>query len=854
MKIIFNPYYDAECYLDFVRRGDVILNEIFVGPLGLLNELELRGGLFQTRETNIERKADYLMSVYRYMNDHPRSMFSESFKVDDFGVASELLRWRDALRRVGWNAADSYGLKKLEELVLIEQTFESVGESDRWYALLEATVNDTVLPSDYEIEVHATQDLIEPLYVQLFDNIQQKGVKISYLPQLASERSKDCAAKVLRFSLLSDAYEWAASLKWGEGDVVVNRDNKALNNILFSFDKPMVNSSVNHSNPQIIQLFKLAFSLFIKPLNIYNLLSFLQIPTNPIPTHLRSQLINTIIDNGGLGRQWREIIDTFSFTDREGNPNKAEETRVRQFLSIVDKKHEQIDKTMLQKFNDTLSSWASSRRLFLETSQDAIEQLGTLKSFCDALRIVLNNCNQEVISYKQLEQWIFSIYEPSHFTHETAQEGSMNVVTTTAAIIDCPQRIIWLDCVSEDNNYYPFDFLNHQESEALKTSGLLIPDKLQSIRAKLLLQKEGLYKAEKEVIFVISESDKGKRLAEHPLFSAEKERGIKEIATPSYGVAQEDVIQTHLPSPKLGYQLQNVTIQPRSTESYSSLEKLIQHPFDYTIEYLAGLRDSSVQELQETDRIKGNIAHRIVESLANNINLTADEENVLIEKAVDEVGMIMRLDENRIDLDNFRLTIKDSICHLREILKENELSIEGCEVVVEGSFDPLHLESRLDLLLKGTGGDYVILDMKWSRSHSYYWNKIEDNRALQLEVYHKLTEASIPDARVKAAGFFMLKDGLLYTDSQVISGSYVRNIAKKNTGDIFKQAYNSYDYRYEQLGRGFIECAEDADLGDIDYAKETAVCNLYPLEVDKKTGKKRRNTFGNTSLFKGELN
>ena len=104
MKIHYSPCFDGEHYIDFQGRGNLLIDELVVGNSGLLKELELRSGLTCECLPDVERQANYYNAVKSVVEEHPDCFISNSFKIDEYGVASELLRWRDELMVAGWNS------------------------------------------------------------------------------------------------------------------------------------------------------------------------------------------------------------------------------------------------------------------------------------------------------------------------------------------------------------------------------------------------------------------------------------------------------------------------------------------------------------------------------------------------------------------------------------------------------------------------------------------------------------------------------------------------------------------------------------------------------------------------------
>ena len=89
MNILFHPHYDTRCHLNPAVRGSVLLDTLTLGPLGLLQELELRLGLTASDTSNLLRTVDYVKLLRDYFPAHPDSPFVRSFEADEYNTAAE---------------------------------------------------------------------------------------------------------------------------------------------------------------------------------------------------------------------------------------------------------------------------------------------------------------------------------------------------------------------------------------------------------------------------------------------------------------------------------------------------------------------------------------------------------------------------------------------------------------------------------------------------------------------------------------------------------------------------------------------------------------------------------------------
>lgn len=363
-----------------------------------------------------------------------------------------------------------------------------------------------------------------------------------------------------------------------------------------------------------------------------------------------------------------------------------------------------------------------------------------------------------------------------------------------------------------------------------------------------------------QVVLVRSGFNGTTRLAEHSIIAevrqAFKSEGKEWKSTPidkvfdlidfSHITQQIEVFQ-----PQKYLELGAIAYNGR-TESNTSLDTLINFPFNYVMQYVARLSMPDEEQLKNTFIATGLVAHSFVENIVADAagdtqkmrQLLNDEFELRLNTAIDATGLIMRLRENASELTEFRKQLKESLSALIEIMEQKGWMPVGCEIPFpNGNDQNLSLDTigdfgaRIDFLL--TEGDkYVIIDFKWSYSKKYA-KKLEDNTAIQLELYRQTVKATYPDKDVAGVGYYLMPKKQLFTaDFAEIPGSKLIkrvNIDQKEV--LYEQMKNSYTFRMEELRKGRIEEAETMDVfDDADgYYAQTLSRNLCPLSVSEKT-------------------
>ena len=310
LKLIFSSYYDGNCYAGNPVKNQCVLGTKHVGPLGLLDELELRAGMSRGETSPMQRAIAYCKAIRDVLanNPTPEPFYQQSFENDPLGVAQQLLSWRDALCMAGWNnntvipsTLSADGKKRLEDLQAVEDYFESIGVGERWHQLLNVNL-DAVLPEDLEIEVDMKMDMLPPVIRKVLEKTN-RAKESEVVAKLGSKTLSDFAGKftLYQFPEQNDAYQWAALQTEFTPEVYVNEDNFTFNQVLKSVGKPLVDASVEGGAAELSQLLKLGISLFRNPVNYDKLMSYLTIFRHPIDWETRSSLRFHLKQMGGLG-------------------------------------------------------------------------------------------------------------------------------------------------------------------------------------------------------------------------------------------------------------------------------------------------------------------------------------------------------------------------------------------------------------------------------------------------------------------------------------------------------------------------------------------------------------------------
>ena len=875
MKIVYSPYYDGETYLGDQPK---VMGVIYVGNMGLLQQLELRAGMHIEPKADVEREAEYHNAMMKHVRN---TMFEGAAQVDPFGVASKLLGWRDALMMAGWDGTSPHQENnKVSVLAKIEPDFHTLGNADRWRKVCNAYGQafdigiESILVdcpwSEIPYLIQKTLLLIEksgtPVVRKVDEDLNAPALNVSNI-------------QLNDFEDINEAYEWFAQIKeMPANTAIINRDNVQLNHTLYTWNRPLIHSSLRDSNPQLLQLFKLSMSIFSRPLNIQNLVSYLMLPMSPIPRKLSRKLARVLLKNGGFGEkkvredgkirdEWEEAIDFFEFHGKDGNNSlqakgEAKAEKMAYLSPIREEYKEGINKEEIITYVDQLKKWIQGHYADESLPEERKAQLHELTSYLNSFSTVLRTLPEKV-TFEDIEKLILQVYRPMTYSLQATEVGAHNVINDIRSMAQGANLLIWLDCQEENQEYDPYDFLSTSEKNQLLAKGCVIPDfeqhlkTIRSERIRLLNQCQN-------ILLVQSHFNGTTRLGEHSIVAeacyAFKQAGKELIPSEKEKLftmlnVQSSTKSIEVLTPVKALELGTINY-PGRNESNTSLDALINLPFNYIMEYVAKLPPPDDTQLSNPYITTGLVAHHFFEHITKDANndltqmrkLTNNEFDERVEAAIDATGLILRLPENASDLASFRRQLKESMLAFIEIMEYQHWRPVGCELSFpEKEDDLLKLDTigafgaRIDCLLK-QDDKYVIVDFKWSYSPKY-GKKLENNLAIQLALYRKAVETTYAGKEVIGVGYYLMPQKQLQTtDFAEIPGTkLIKRIEPKDTAELFSKIQHSYTFRMEEIKRGHIEEGETMDFfGDADsYYEQVEEKGLCPMDVKEKTAIKK---------------
>jgi len=910
MTIKYLPAYQGFTYLNLKDQENNLALDVAVNnTTGLLDCLELYAGKHIECLNSKQRIAHYYSALYDYTEKHPQHKLADSFRLDGLGTAKACLFWRDLLVEAGWNGQASKASSRMEVLCEVEKSFNCPGTGERIHSLISHIKNGCSLPPDLTIELGCPEDCLPPSIKALLDILRECEVEIrtpqnetsggsnlTLVRQLVcglnqntlTLQQNDDSFRIYKFRQRQDALNWLTLQPTESYDVWIDSNNKDFDNTLRLSGQPVSGSTMKDVLPLVSQLLVIGLNLFPQPMNIQFLLEWLHAPENPLESRLRRPLAEAIIDSGGYyNKECQDVIDNYlkgkydtwedGITEEEKQEIIKSRKRkrckaIRRFLPPMNKPtdvlslNDNVNKESVYKFVRLILSW-SKNRMFQNIDESVKRQLGTIKEQADALLLLLEKETQDEIPFAKLQGWINSLYEKQDCPLYDAEQNCRCVVASPALLADKANNTIWCDFYSGAMFPATYSFLSQDEIEILTNEGVTLWNAADERRYNAYLQQIPFIMTSGRLSLVVVERDGSTVLPKHPLMIL-LEQSISNLDI----VIEEPLIADQRYNERkpvdnslhdaIYLEIKNTDkLKWRDHESATSLDNLIQNPFDYSLQYLMGIRDDGVSKMEQLDRTQGEVAHAIIASLFFKEGKKNDPDTILQRVSADydtafsdallEKGAILLLRENRVDIKIMKDRLRNAIDTLLDIMRSNKLHVVNCEKEIlrglqfEG--DP-NIKGYVDMILGDDKDDLYVFDFKWTSSKSHYPDLLKKNGSLQLALYKEMVEKEL-GRDVAAVAYYLMPENCLYSISSFNGDHTTKLEEEENTGkDLFLQVKNSYAYRLHQIKDGKIELGEGQPTDRLQYVSDTTDENLMPLRIRDEV--KETNIFSNYKCFK----
>lgn len=874
LKVIFGP--DLDGYEP--PRAQARCGEVVLGPLGLLNLLEVRLGLRGVWEGEPVRTIQYLRCL-REANSSSR-FYSRSLAVDELAVARTLLGWRDTWVEAGWTGtASPQAGGRLHDMAAVEALARqhlAAGTVDRLQRVLQALRDNRL--QDLSVEVLAGLSNLPFVWQEILDHLHHTELPLPFLATVSASPGSDLArlqealltnspvklagdgsvifltagdqtllargvSQIVHGTLRADQSRWFGATM--ATTLVDGGSAEILDMIGAGEDRPVCGSSSPSRWRPPLQVLPLALSLFWAPLDPSRLLEFLTHPVSPLPRRVRSRLANVVAEYPGIGgEEWQQAVAELLASETEkvdGDPKAAEDLRRRLDQWLLSERFDASEGAPVPQVAEQcarVTRWAAGQaeRTDLSPSQRALFYAASAQS-AQAQRTLdaLARDGQELIGRLQLERLLDQVTATGSLIPELPAElGHVHLCRTPGAVVEPNERLLWWHFAEPTlPARWPWSQAELAELAANGARLLSADARLQALSESWL---QPVLAATRQVVFALPASAGGEAPRHHPLWdricsvtgNTVPVLDIGHVLTAQAASAElalrlSVVGRQELPRPVRWWQLQKPQLlAPRASESFSSLQAFVESPYQWVLKYKAGLYAGSLVRIDDGNRQKGNLFHRLFEKLFADENLDwrrADQPTVAgwvatrFELLLAEEGANFLLPGRLREKQEMAETAVRSAWALLEFLRQAKIVAVEMEKSVEGSFTGGALVGSIDLLVRNEKGEEAVVDLKWS-GVKYRRQELQENRALQLAVYAYLRRKQ---NRWPAQAFYLLSEcRLLAQDASFFPAAEVcaPDDPNDSAASLWLAFEKTWKWRRQQLDQGRIEVTVQGTVVD----------------------------------------
>ncbi len=884
MKIITGFGYDGRHPL----KVPPMLNTLLCGEDGLLRELEFRAGL-------VEPTQSYAARVVSYMNalksaDTAARFYHASFATDPLASAETLLAWRDFAIGHGWRpepGARSPG--RLGDLAEVEPYAKDLAPcaAERIGRVVGAA--NTIAAVVEEIELHDARNLWDTPYRLLFNALEQAGVTITEVPrviapnaaahtdlgrlqrQLIGQESPGKPMTVsgdgtLRLYQCAEAHtgaNYVGTLLATTPDhlLIACAEHFLLNDALVAngFADPGMGERSHWRAPS--QMLPLVLQCAWSPPGAEALLKYLTLPVGP-HKRLRRGLARRFGDLPGHDTAaWKQAIDDYVVAQIDQDP-KIEEANLRSSIENwlpvgIAGDAQDMDLGIAIELADQVKLYWQRSYAIDPASTYAKHYLAAFDA-ADALGEALRAWGQPQINRDGLKRLLDIANGSGSSTHRHIRSVSDLNATESAEAArlspSSPADLVWWGiAIQRQEEHPPFD--------AMELSAM--PDYPDG--AMLTARRSGSLQRAMQAILLPKESATLITLDESPdLLRLQLTRHLGDACWSSL---EQDLIEgrlSEIPAPVVSdrplptaarwWSLDKAINCPRDTESYSGLSALALKPHEYCLRYPARLTQGAAVDLPVDARLKGNLAHRIIESwfMANPWNGSATPRSLIetwlndhIDGFIKEFALPMAAPGKRAERFEFQTLLGHAIHRLLEHLAAANVANVQIERRISRSLGATEIEGSIDVLGQLDDGRWVIIDMKWA-SEKRYLAELKDGVHVQLATYAHLAATLTPNQVAEVAYFILSSGNLLCTGNTVFPTARVAEPTdpSKTAAQVWEAFMKTTDWRCAQLSKGRVEVTYGAVRPDDD--SEPPTDTLPILSMEEEARKQERNTWGRT--------
>ena len=898
MKLFYNPSFTGNAYVNF-EKTPVMFDAKVVNTAGLCGIIRLHAGICSEVKDYGTRFVDYYSAMKKFMAKNPKNILAESFKIDSLNTAKKCLEWRDTLAAAGWTKASPAPTERMKVMSGVEEFFDDKSAGEELLELIAQVEGGCTLP---ELEIHTSSyyEDFSPAEVRLLNALIERGVTFKaddkklesnniskVLSILEGGKgikldSNDESFEIWKFTERDEAIKYLSLLDASDFDVWINADNKEFDNWQKLEGKKTSGSEIS-GIPQTAELLAIGLTMFERPLNLYNIVEWLNTSINPLSDYFRKKLAEKICKSGGY---YNDGCRAFINKQIEEYPGLKE--KIEKFLPDINQPYFEetdIEVAVIKDFVQNLRKWCAQKIALNKDGDAAVDQLGYVINQADTLLLLLEEFGDTVIPYSSIEAMSSIILNNVSMKQYSAQAGCKNIINSYADFCDEADKTIWCDFYqSGDSGKLTYSFLSPVEKEAFQES-LSLWDTLKErdYLRKLLLTP--FAKTKKKLVLVTTDKIGSAAAPKSPVYIqlekyfADKKKPndfsknllkpfVKEKTLDAALFKAIKKIDNRMENNQEFVEIKNTDYIKDNWSEYqssTSLESLIPHPLDYVLDTYVAFKSNALDQLNDLSTTKGKVAHKVIQILFSPkkeekdsgtpayIRTQIDKDfDEIFEDTVQSEGAILLTKDSKLELQQFKKQLSASLEGLLKGISENKLHVVACEksvgyqqekdsdkVIRHGFIGELDTKGFIDMQLEDPEGNPYIFDFKWTTSDRHA-QKLKENKSIQLALYKELIEQETK-RKVKAVAYYLLPLARFVSTSDLkgaINLSHILTESERASKDLLKEIQNSYKYRKDEILSGKLEETADWAKEDITYEQQRDDLGLLPMDYydNAKTG------------------
>lgn len=835
MKIEFGWHLDRAPWA-YTQPG---LNRIRVGRKNFTALLQTRLGITRPDTGNAERVSQYLQRLQSI--DSPGAWFHESFRVDPWSTAQELLAARDDAVANGWNGRLPAPRPDSEAPSPLLRTLEAAEQAPGRLAPSLAddiaelvTALDSPLPLGIdELILQHSEGSFPQVWRVIIGKLRSRGVKVSEAVSAARPPKLTVLTSETEWDAAEAAARWLASGGNASTAVVCSDSSALLDSFLSGHELPAVGvgaPSVWRPQDQLIPLF---FEVIWSPVNAQLLAELLSLPGSPIRRGAARHLLGALKAEPGIGGDaWTAAIAEIEGDEQLGPELAGVLDDVFNTGLLVEDRN--VSGIQLAERAEWLAA-----RLHARVASD--ETAKATAALLQRILVLLKPLPR--VSRRDLRRIIAAVITPSSGSLVSAEASPWLRLGHLAELTDDVDHVLWWGFQGASAPAHRR--WDAHDVAALAQMGVLLPAPEELSALEVTQTLAGSTRTSNLVLVQIRQRD-GERVAGNPLLealvaaqpsgpaesvaarlaamTADPEKLTDTTGRWSLAGRQAQLAPVPQQRPTAPRPIHEVTPNPALVPkriSYTQLSTLLGCSFAWALKPKAHLRVPDAAGVPAGNQMLGIFAHKVVEVLHRELRPQrrsvpeASEVSAVVGRLLPQLASELLLPGQLHRLAGVRATIEATVMKFFQQLERGGVVLQEMEkefgkdltLTVAGSELTVSVEGRADAVGIDARGRTTVVDLKWSNSEKYLRGDVQRGEALQLALYQwALNDGDVPPDF--PAAYFLLKQGT-FASAHPEFGAALQ--PAQDTPELWRRAVRAVEFTVQEVLAGRITAAQPAE-------------------------------------------